>query len=177
MRTSGILNRACIATWLGHCACWDTKPTNSHGPFGQHWTGLAGTHVNLVSPRETVQEQWSRSIWTNIFLRHIDHFLCVNQALHMRVPVRSSSAEFTSDAEAFYRQQYFEVLDHLMSSITQWFDQPDFRLYSNLELLLCSLRKHECEQHFTAVAEAYSEEFQLDQVRLHLQTLVASFPK
>ena len=47
-----------------------------------------------------------------------------------------AKAEFCEDVKAMYRQQYYEALDFIISSITAWFDQPGFKMYRNLQELL-----------------------------------------
>ena len=49
--------------------------------------------------------------------------------------------EFSSSIVAHYRVIYYEAIDHLITAITNRFDQPGYRVYSNLaELLLKSIR-------------------------------------
>ena len=47
-----------------------------------------------------------------------------------RLELGSGEAEFHVTAKSFYRQMYFEALDLAVSSITDRFDQPGFRIYS-----------------------------------------------
>ena len=57
-----------------------------------------------------------------------------------KVPKRlddgNAAPEYPSTAKNMYRQSYYEALDLAVNSISQRFDQPGFRVYSNLEQLL-----------------------------------------
>ena len=37
---------------------------------------------------------------------------------------------------AYYRQLYFEAIDSMISSLKDWFDQPEYGVYCKLEELL-----------------------------------------
>ncbi|CAC5380476.1 unnamed protein product [Mytilus coruscus] len=44
--------------------------------------------------------------------------------------------EYHETAEAYFRQIYFEAIDHLVNAIQERFDLPDFAMYANAEHLL-----------------------------------------
>ena len=48
----------------------------------------------------------------------------------------NAAPEYPSTAKDKYRQSYYEALDLTVNSISQRFDQPGFRVYSNLEQFL-----------------------------------------
>ena len=76
-----------------------------------------------------------------------------------------------------YRQQYYEVLDFVISSITARFDQPGFKLYRDLqELLLKALRGEDWEDLLVAVTNFYGEDLHVDQLRLHINILCTTLP-
>ena len=76
-----------------------------------------------------------------------------------------------------YRQQYYEALDFVISSVTAWFDQPGFKMYRNLqELLLKALRGEDWEDLLAAVTNFYGEDLHVDQLRLHINILCTTFP-
>lgn len=60
-------------------------------------------------------------------------------------------AEFHAIAKGQYRHVYFEAIDISVTSSCSRFDQPGFRIYSNIEQLLlktCSSKDHEEEIGF-----------------------------
>ena len=48
----------------------------------------------------------------------------------------NAAPEYPSTAKDMYRQSYYEALDLAVNSISQRFNQPGFRVYSNLEQFL-----------------------------------------
>ena len=80
-----------------------------------------------------------------------------------RFDAGNAAAEYPSTAKDMYRQVYYEALDLSVTSITDRFDQPGFKVYSNVEQLLfkactgdnyqkeldavCTFYKGDLEQH------------------------------
>ena len=58
-----------------------------------------------------------------------------------------------------YRKLYFEAFDLVTCGITDHFDQPGYKVYSQLKkLLVRTARKEQCEDEFKFVTELYKEE-------------------
>ena len=58
-----------------------------------------------------------------------------------------------------YWQIYFEAIDLSITSITNQFDQPEFKVYSGLEQLLVKACKGEdCQSELSAACDFYGEE-------------------
>ena len=65
----------------------------------------------------------------------------------------TADAEYFDDCKAHYRQQYYEALDIITTSIKDRFDQPGYRIYQQLqELLLKAIRKEDTDECFSFVA-------------------------
>ena len=47
-----------------------------------------------------------------------------------------SSGTFHDSPKSYYRQLYYEAIDNIVSCLNDRFDQPGYRIYSNLEQLL-----------------------------------------
>ena len=85
--------------------------------------------------------------------------------------------DFPDDAKTFYRQQYYEALDLIISSINDRFDQPGYKIYKQLEdLLLKAIRKEDIEDCIAAVTSFYHSDINAAQLRLHLDILASNFP-
>ena len=64
-----------------------------------------------------------------------------------RAPARyemgNAEPTYPDTARDHYRKIYFEAVDHLISSIKERFNQPTFKVYANLEMLLLKAAKGE----------------------------------
>ena len=77
-----------------------------------------------------------------------------------------------SFTKALYRQTYFEVIDLAVSSITERFEQPGFRIYSKIEQLLfkaCSGKDYESELSF--VCNFYGQDLNKADLESQLKVL------
>ena len=89
-----------------------------------------------------------------------------------------AESDFPSNPKEFYRQQYYEALDLIISSINDRFDQPGYRIYKELEdLLLKAVQKEDFEECLATVLSFYKSDFIPDQLRLHLNILASNFPE
>ena len=76
--------------------------------------------------------------WEKVELRRVqldvgEPQLPWKRKLPKRYEQGNSEPEFHATAKALYRQTYFEVIDLAVSSITERFEQPGFRIYSKIE--------------------------------------------
>jgi len=90
-----------------------------------------------------------------------------------RMPQRyesgTAAAHFQSTVEGHYRQIYFEVLDHAISTIKTRFDQPSFAIYRQTEdLLVKSAHGEDSSSELNAVTDFYKDNFS-DKERLEVQ--------
>ena len=84
----------------------------------------------------------------------------------------NSEPEFHATAKALYRQTYFEVIDLAVSSITERFEQPGFRIYLKIEQLLfkaCSGKDYESELSF--VCNFYGQDLNKADLESQLKVL------
>ena len=85
--------------------------------------------------------------------------------------------EFCDDPAPFFRQQYYEALDLVISGIKERFDQPGYKLYEQLEdLLVKSIKGENYDDCLTAVTAFYTTDFDPAQLKLHLAVLSSNFP-
>ena len=163
----------------------------------QHSDNLSKT---LQSPKLCASEGQSLATMTVSTLQHIrdDHSFDLfwekvereRQSLDVedpqlprrrKIPKRiddgSTEGEFPDDVKTFYRQQYYEALDLIISTITDRFDQPGYMIYKQLEdLLLKAIRKEDIEDSIVAVTSFYHSDIDAAQLRLHLDILASNFP-
>jgi len=72
---------------------------------------------------------------------------------------------------------YYEVLDLVISGIMERFNQLGNQLYQQLEdLLVKSIKQKDCSECLSAVAAFYTTDFDLAQLKLHLDVLSSNFP-
>ena len=84
---------------------------------------------------------------------------------------------FHDDCKQYFRINYFEALDLIISSVKETFDQPGYVIYKNLQdLLLKAIRKEDYEDCFTAVTSFYGSDLNPSQLQLHLNILATNFP-
>jgi hypothetical protein len=89
----------------------------------------------------------------------------------------NSEGDYPDSPKVFYRQQYYEALDLIISTINDRFDQPGYKVYTQLEdLLLKAVQKEDFIDSLTAVTSFYHSDFNATQLRLHLDTLASNFP-
>ena len=79
--------------------------------------------------------------------------------LPSRFGTEQAPAEFHSTPKDYYRQIYFEAMDHIVQAITDRFDQEDFVVYLDTEqLLLKCVRGEDYQREVKLVSEFYSGE-------------------
>ena len=77
--------------------------------------------------------------------------------------------EFFDDPKPFFRQQFYEALDLVITGINERFDQPGYKMYENLEnLLLKAVKQESYDEYLIAVTEFYTSDFDPAQLKLHL---------
>ena len=85
--------------------------------------------------------------------------------------------EFHDDCKQYFRINYLEALDLIISSVKERFDQPGYVIYKNLQdLLLKAIRKEDYEDCFTVVTRFYRSDLNPTQLQLHLNILATNFP-
>ena len=100
-----------------------------------------------------------------------------------KVPITLEVGRSTGDTpetpKDHYRQIYFEAFDLIMATIKDRFDQPGYRVYRNLEVLLLNSAagKEINEDAFQTVTKLYATDFNSDLLRSQLSILGAQFAK
>ena len=75
-------------------------------------------------------------------------------------------------AEDLYRCTYFEALDLLIQGILQRFDQPGYRMYTNLEALLVKAANNDkFDEGLNIVADFYKDDINKEQLKMQLSIL------
>ena len=75
------------------------------------------------------------------------------------------------------RHTYYEALDLIVSCIKARYDQPGYKLYSNLEALLVkAAKKEKYNEEFQFVIEFYKDDFDHNQLYMQLGILSSNIP-
>ena len=85
---------------------------------------------------------------------------------------KSDNYHFPSISNQFFRNIYFEVYDQTVNGIKERFNQPDNRIYVNLqELILKVFSKVEFSKEIEVVKDYYDSDFERFNLELQLQLL------
>ncbi|XP_038055179.1 uncharacterized protein LOC119727383 [Patiria miniata] len=86
-----------------------------------------------------------------------------------------AAPEYPSTPHAYFRQIYYQALDLAVTSITDRFEQPDFKIYSHCEqLLLLAMSGADYQTELTTVVQFFNEDFTEEMLKAHLQLLKGS---
>ena len=95
-----------------------------------------------------------------------------------RLPSRYEDGEpgdLPSDCKVHYWQSYSEALDLAVNVIEDWFDQPDYQIYRQLEeLLMHTVRRKDTKDILNFVCNFYDKYFDCSKLKLHLEILQAT---
>ena len=90
---------------------------------------------------------------------------------------RASEADFSDSVEHLDGRTYYEALDLVTSGIKERFDQPGYKLYSNVEALLVkAAKKEKYDEEFQFVTDFYKDDFDHDQLNMQLGVLSSNIP-
>ena len=85
---------------------------------------------------------------------------------------QSDTHHFPSTPKEFFRKICFEVYDQTVNGIKERFNQPDYRIYVNLqELILKAFNKEEFSKNLEAVTGFYDDDFESFNLESQLQLL------
>ena len=80
-----------------------------------------------------------------------------------RYEIGSSAGDFHENPKDYYGQVYYQALDLIVNCIEDRFDQPGYRIYKTLELLLVKACKEEdFEDDLQIVCSFYRDDFIVD---------------
>ena len=83
-----------------------------------------------------------------------------------------SEGEFPENVEDLYRHTYFEALDLIVCSIKERFDQPGYKVYSNLECVLVkAIKKDNYDEELKYIVDFYKGDLNHDQLNMQLGIL------
>ena len=89
----------------------------------------------------------------------------------------ASEGDFSDSVEHLYRRTYYEALNLVISGIKERFNQPGYKLYSNLEALLVkAAKKEKYDEEFQFVTDFYKDDFDHDQLNMQLGVLSSNIP-
>ena len=91
-----------------------------------------------------------------------------------RYEVGSSVPDVQSSVEGFYRQTYYEVIDHVIQAIRLRFDQDGYRTLCRLEAMLCNSEVNLSD--FDDVIRLYGNDFNQDRLATQLRLLHTNLP-
>lgn len=97
-----------------------------------------------------------------------------------RVPKRfetgSTEREFVDSPKQHFKVAYFEALDLVITSITERFDQPGFKVYRNLQELVTKAAKgEEYDEEYKFVVSFYDGDLNPTRLRSQLEILRTHF--
>ena len=76
----------------------------------------------------------------------------------------------------YYRQLYYEAIDTTVSCLKGRFEQPGYKIYSNLEQIpIKACQGREFVEELDFICDFYKEDLQKDLLRIQLQTLNVNF--
>lgn len=86
--------------------------------------------------------------------------------------------EHPASPKVFFRQQYFEALDLIISCLKSRFEQPGYNVYKNLqELLLKAINRQNFEPELQYVSQFYGDDIKEANLRCQLQTFALDYLK
>ena len=87
-----------------------------------------------------------------------------------------AAPEFHDSPMLYFRQHYYEAIDLIVSCISERFDQPDYRIYCQLELLLLkACQRKDFTSELNAVCAFFKDDLDKDQLQAQLLTLGIHF--
>ena len=93
-----------------------------------------------------------------------------------RYETGTGEGSHSATVEDHYRQAYFEVLDLVITGISDRFNQPGYIIYNNLESLLVSAANGEpFNDQFNEVVALYGDNFDSSQLSAQLQNFITFF--
>ncbi|XP_063436645.1 zinc finger MYM-type protein 1-like [Mytilus trossulus] len=97
-----------------------------------------------------------------------------------RMPSRfetgTATAEFHSTPKDFYRQKYYQAVDHIVQAITNRFEQEDFTIYLNTEQVLLKCTKGvDFSEEFKIVCQFYKEDLHEANLQCQLRLFATIF--
>jgi len=93
-----------------------------------------------------------------------------------RFEIGTGEGSHSANVEDHYRQTYFEVLDLAIAGIMDWFNQPGYAIYNNLESLLVSAANSEpYNEQFQEVVAFYEDDFDSSQLSAQLENFGTFF--
>ena len=88
----------------------------------------------------------------------------------------TSAGEFNSSPVSFYKQIYYEVLDLMINSIKQRFNQPGYQSFQSMEtLLIKACRQDNFDSELSDVCQTYQGDLDEDLLLVQLLTLGVSY--
>lgn len=77
-----------------------------------------------------------------------------------RIDDGTSTGDFHSSPKEYYRQHYFQAVDMIVICITDRFNQPGYRVYSEVEqLLLKACKREDFDSELKSVSSFYKNDF------------------
>ena len=100
------------------------------------------------------------------------------QKVPRRIDDSTSAGDFHSTPKEYYRQHYYEAIDMIVTYITDRFDQPGYRVYSEVEqLLLKACKKDDFDSELKSVCSFYKDDFNPPLLCSQLHTFSVDFCK
>ena len=108
--------------------------------------------------RDECFDMFWESVKTDVASIHVaEPRLPRRQKMPQRYETGTAAAHFQITVEGYYRQIYFEVLDHAISTIKAWFDQPSYAIYRQTKDLVKSACGKDSSSELNAVKQTSME--------------------
>ena len=95
-----------------------------------------------------------------------------------RIDDDTSAGDFHSTPKEYYHQHYYQAIDMIVTCITDRFDQPGYKVYSEVEqLLLKACKQAEFDSELKSICSFYKDDFNQPLLCSQLHTFGVDFNK
>ena len=139
---------------------------------GQRLARLTLDVLKSLRDEDHFKNFFARVIQDQIRYEVDDPTLPRKRTVPQRYRIGTTSGDFHSDAESYYRQIYYEALDYVVQAVTDRFDQPGYRVYQSLqELILRACKGETYDEHLEATLTTYKDDLSRHELEAQLPLL------
>ena len=144
---------------------------------GQHVAAMVVNTIESMRTEESYQLFWDKVLLSIESLDIEQPQLPRRRRTPKRYDDGLASPEFHESPMLYYRQYYYEAIDLIVNCIKKRFDQPDYHVYCQLEMLLVNAcQKKDFTSELDAVCKFFKDDLNQDQLQAQLLTLSVNFP-
>ncbi len=143
---------------------------------GQEIARMTVQTLKSIRSGELFDLFWSKVSTTAEILDVEEPQLPRRRKVPRRIDDGTSAGDFHSTPKEYYRQHYYEAIDMIVTCIVNRFDQPGYRVYSEVEQLLLKASKQEdFDSELKSVCTFYKDDFNPPLLCSQLQTFGVDF--